>query len=437
MANKFIWGAATAAYQIEGAANEDGRGKSIWDVFSHSPGRTFNGDTGDVACDHYHRYREDVELMKWLRLDAYRFSISWPRVLPDGIGRVNSKGLGFYDQLVDALLAAGIDPWVTLFHWDSPQALEARGGLTNRDYAKWFAEYTFVVTEALGDRVKNWMTLNEPLCSAWFGYYKGFFAPGVQDLQTALNVSHHLLLSHGYATEVLRQNVADARIGTAMSLTPTESASDKDEDLLAARLSDAWNIRWFVDPIYGRGYPEDLIAKLGMEPDVHAGDLAKISTPTDFLGVNYYFREVIAADSQDSLLGARGVEQADSKVTGMGWEIHADGLLRLLERLHRDYAPKEMFITENGSAWPDEVVRGEVIDSDRIEYLAQHISVVKQAQTQGIPVNGYFAWSLLDNFEWAAGYSQRFGLIHVDYATQKRTPKQSAHWYRDFIAQQK
>ena len=324
MANKFIWGAATAAYQIEGAANEDGRGQSIWDVFSHSPGRTFNGDTGDVACDHYHRYREDVELMKWLGLDAYRFSISWPRVLPDGIGRVNSKGLGFYDQLVDALLAAGIDPWVTLFHWDSPQALEARGGLTNRDYAKWFAEYTFVVTEALGDRVKNWMTLNEPLCSAWFGYYKGFFAPGVQDLQTALNVSHHLLLSHGYATEVIRQNVADARIGTAMSLTPTESASDKDEDLLAARLSDAWNIRWIVDPIYGRGYPEDLIAKLGMEPDVHAGDLAKISTPTDFLGVNYYFREVIAADSQDSLLGARGVEQADSNVTGMGWEIHAD-----------------------------------------------------------------------------------------------------------------
>mgnify|MGYP003339192648 FL=1 len=235
----------------------------------------------------------------------------------------------------------------------------------------------------------------------------------------------------------IRQNVAGARIGTAMSLTPTESASDKDEDLLAARLSDAWNIRWFVDPIYGRGYPEDLIAKLGMEPDVHAGDFAKISTPTDFLGVNYYFREVIAADSQDSLLGARGVEQADSNVTGMGWEIHADGLLRLLERLHRDYSPKEMFITENGSAWPDEVVGGEVIDTDRIEYLAQHISVVKQAQTQGIPVNGYFAWSLLDNFEWAAGYSQRFGLIHVDYATQKRTPKQSAHWYRDFISQQK
>jgi beta-glucosidase len=437
MNEKFIWGAATAAYQIEGAAREDGRGLSIWDVFSHTPGRTFNGDTGDVACDHYHRYPEDVVLMQWMGLDAYRFSISWPRVLPDGVGKINSKGLAFYDKLVDRLLDAGIDPWITLFHWDSPQALEARGGMTNRDFAQWFAEYTAVVTNALGDRVKNWMTLNEPLCSAWFGYYKGFFAPGVQNLQTALNVSHHLLLAHGHATEVIRSNISDARVGTAMSLTPVEAASDHELDVKAAELSDAWNIRWFLDPIYGRGYPADLIEKLGMRPDVRDGDLEKIATPTDFLGVNYYFREVIASDPHDTLLGARGVHQAQSKFTGMDWEIHADGLYRLLKRLQRDYAPQELFITENGSAWPDVVVAGEVNDGDRTEYLQQHLEAVMQARSEGVPVNGYFAWSLLDNYEWASGYSKRFGLIYVDYATQKRIPKRTAHWYRNHISSQR
>ncbi|MEY4323598.1 MAG: hypothetical protein RL410_1379 [Actinomycetota bacterium] len=430
-----MWGAATAAYQIEGAANIDGRGPSIWDVFSHTPGKTFNGDTGDVACDHYHRWQEDLDLMSWMNLDAYRFSISWSRVFPEGVGRINNKGLDFYNKLVDGMLERGIDPWVTLFHWDSPYALESRGGLAHRDWAKWFAEYTHVITEVLGDRVKNWMTLNEPLCSAWFGYYKGFFAPGVQNLQTALNVSHHLLLGHGMATQVIRETVKDARIGTAMSLTPVEAASQSDDDVIAARLSDAWNIRWFVDPIYGKGYPQDLIEKLGMRPDVRDGELEIIATPTDFLGVNYYFREVIASDPTDTLLGARGVAQPQSPVTAMDWEIHAESLYKLLHRLQRDYAPKQLFITENGSAWNDQVVRGEVHDKSRVRYFEEHIDAVMRARNEGVPVDGYFAWSLLDNFEWGFGYSKRFGLVHVDYDSLKRTPKLSAHWYRDFIQQ--
>ena len=432
----FVWGAATAAYQIEGAANEDGRGESIWDRFSHTPGNVLNGDTGDVADDHYHRWPQDVALMQSLGLKAYRFSIAWPRIIPDGIGAVNDAGLDFYDRLVDGLLAAGIEPFVTLYHWDLPQALQDRGGWPNRDSAAWFADYTAVVSRRLGDRVHNWITLNEPWVSAFVGYMMGMHAPGIRDPKAAMQAAHHLLLAHGQAVSILRRNGNGAtRVGITLNLTWVDSASDRPEDVEAARRQDGFADRLFLDPVFKGCYPGDFMELCGnLAPQVEEGDLQQIAAPLDFLGVNYYTRSVVADDPNMPMLRTRSIQPAAAEYTEMGWEVYPEGLYRLLRRLHEDYAPEAIYITENGAAFPDTVESGRVHDERRIAYLREHLTSCWRAIQEGVPLRGYFVWSLLDNFEWGFGYSKRFGIVYVDYATQERIPKDSAFFYRDVIA---
>lgn len=430
----FKWGVATAAFQIEGAANEDGRAPSIWDKFCEVPGNIRNSDNGLVACDHYHRYKEDVEIMDWMGVDAYRFSVSWSRVLPNGIGEVNQAGIAFYSNLVDELLAKGIEPFLTIYHWDLPQALQEKGGWLNREAANWFAYYTEVLVSNLGDRVKNWITINEPHCICWFGFLKGWFAPGVQDLNSAVTAAHHVLLAHGRAVRVINKLLPEAKVGIAPGLTPCVPATQSPEDIAAAARQDGYDIRWFMDPVYGKGYPKDIVEIFGITPPIVADDMEVISTPTDFLGVNFYLRSVIADDPNGEFLKIRGIDPADSKYTGMGWEICAPAFKDLLVRIKNDYSPKEIFITENGSAWDDVVqADGSINDVDRIEYLELHLEQMRKAISEGVPVKGYFAWSFMDNFEWTFGYEKRFGLVRVDYDTFKRTPKASAHRYREII----
>ncbi|MEY2672185.1 MAG: hypothetical protein RLZZ508_62 [Actinomycetota bacterium] len=430
----FKWGVATAAFQIEGAANEDGRAPSIWDKFCEVPGNIRNGDNGLVACDHYHRYKEDVEIMDWIGVNAYRFSVSWSRVLPNGIGEVNPAGIAFYSNLVDELLAKGIEPFLTIYHWDLPQALQEKGGWLNREAADWFAYYTEVLVANLGDRVKNWITINEPHCICWFGFLKGWFAPGVQDLNSAVTAAHHVLLAHGRAVRVINKLLPEAKVGIAPGLTPCVPATQSPEDIAAAARQDGYDIRWFMDPVYGKGYPKDIVEIFGITPPILDDDMEVISTPTDFLGVNFYLRSVIADDPDGEFLKIKGIDPADSKYTGMGWEICAPAFKDLLVRIKNDYSPKEIFITENGSAWDDVVqADGSINDVDRIEYLELHLEQMRKAISEGVPVKGYFAWSFMDNFEWTFGYEKRFGLVHVDYDTLKRTPKASAHRYREII----
>ena len=431
--SNFLWGVATSSYQIEGAAHIDGRGLSIWDTFCKVPGKVANGDNGDVACDHYHRFEEDLDLMKWMGVDAYRFSVAWPRVIPNGIGSVNKAGLDFYDRLIDGALERGIEPWLTMYHWDLPQALQDKGGWNNRQIVQWFEEYAEVLTTKLGDRVKNWMTLNEPLCSAWIGHLYGDMAPGIKDLQTALNASHHLLMSHGIASQVIRSNVKDSQVGIVINVTPAVPATDSADDQRAATLADGFDNRWFLNPVFGQPYPADVIEVLGKSPEIETGDMALINQPMDFLGVNFYFRQTIAADPQGSPLPIRGIRRANVKRTAMDWEVHAPVFEEILMRIHRDYKPRAMYITENGSAWNDIVEANQVNDQDRIDYLQSHLDAMFAAQKQGAPIQGYFAWSFMDNFEWAYGYDKRFGLIYVDYETQKRIPKRSAHYYRELL----
>ena len=431
----FRWGAATSAYQIEGAVDEDGRSPSIWDTFCRVPGAIDNGDTGDVACDHYHRWPEDIGLMRRLGLDSYRFSIAWPRVIPGGTGEVNRKGLDFYDRLVDELLAAGVTPFATLYHWDLPQVLQDRGGWPSRDTAYAFADYATVVAARLGDRVQDWFTVNEPLCSAWIGHLEGKMAPGIRDLAQAVPASHHLLLGHGLAAAALRSAaLAPARIGAVLNLSPCEPASDSDADVAAARRADGHTNRWWLDPLYGRGYPQDMIEEYGIEPPVHDGDLDLIAAPMEHFGLNYYFRQVITDDQAGPAPRAQMISVPDWNFTAMGWEVHADGLEQLLVRVGEDYGATRIYVTENGSAWPDQIEPdGNVEDKDRIAYLEEHLDAVVRAADKGAPVVGYFAWSLLDNFEWAYGYAKRFGLVHVDYTTQARTIKASGYRYADII----
>jgi beta-glucosidase len=435
LAADFRWGAATSAYQIEGAVAEDGRKPSIWDTFCRVPGAIDNGDTGDVACDHYHRVPEDLVLMRRLGLDSYRFSIAWPRVLPDGRGPVNAAGLDFYDRLVDGLLVSGITPFPTLYHWDLPQAQQDRGGWPARDTAYAFAEFAAVVGARLGDRVADWFTINEPLCSAWIGHLEGTMAPGIRDLALAVPASHHLLLGHGLAAAALRAAApAPVSVGAVLNLSPCEPASDDPADVAAAIRVDGHTNRWWLDPLYGRGYPADMIAEYGIEPPVHPGDLELIAAPMDHFGLNYYFRQVVTADPDGPAPHARMVSVPDWTITAMGWEVHADGLEHLLLRLHDEYDVPRIYVTENGSAWPDEIEPdGNVEDKDRIAYLEQHLAACAQAADAGVDVRGYFAWSLLDNFEWAYGYAKRFGLVHVDYPTQRRTVKASGYRYADII----
>jgi beta-glucosidase len=442
--NRFIWGVATSAYQIEGAAAEDGRTPSIWDTFCRVPGAVAGADNGDVACDHYHRMPQDVALIKTLGVDAYRFSVAWPRVQPGGRGPANPAGLAFYDRLVDELLANDITPWVTLYHWDLPQELEDAGGWPERDTAYRFADYATLVFDRLQDRVDAFTTLNEPWCSAWLGYDAGVHAPGRRDFDDALHATHHLLLGHGLATRRMRERETRPHTyGITLNIGTADPATDSDADRLAARRADGMGLRLWLDPLRTGRYPADVLDDLaarGSALPVRDGDLEIISTPFDMLGVNFYFGQDFAGTDADGnthdTLGRPVVRPIfpDVARTAMDWPITPDRFTRLLVRLHRDYG-LPMVITENGAAFEDQPdPSGFVRDDDRTAYLAAHIAAVAEAQAQGADVRGYFAWSLMDNFEWAEGFGKRFGIVHVDYQTQRRTPKQSALWFRDTIA---
>ncbi|WP_065476080.1 GH1 family beta-glucosidase [Streptomyces sp. PTY087I2] len=430
----FTWGVATAAYQIEGAVAEDGRSPSIWDTFSHTPGKVDGGETGDIACDHYHRVPEDIGLIKQLGADAYRFSIAWPRVVPGGDGPVNKAGLDFYDRLVDGLLEAGVTPFATLYHWDLPQVLQDRGGWTVRETSEHFAAYASHVVERLGDRVKDWATLNEPLCSAWIGHLEGRMAPGLTDLTAAVRASYHLHLGHGLAVRAIRAASSDARVGIVNNLSPIEPASASEADLAAARRADGHINRWWLDPILGRGYPQDMVEEYGVELPVQPGDLETIAAPLDWLGLNYYFRQIVTADPDGTAPRAKQVSVPGARLTHMDWEVHAEGLEQLLLRLTEEYGVGRIYVTENGSAYEDVVAAdGSVHDPERVRYLEEHLAACARAVAKGAPLAGYFAWSLMDNFEWAYGYDKRFGLVHVDYATQRRTVKSSGLRYAELV----
>ena len=428
----FLWGAATAAYQIEGAVREGGRGESIWDRFARTPGKVARGETGDVACDHYHRWREDVALMRSLGLRGYRFSIAWPRVVPTGRGPGNQAGLDFYRRLVDELLESGIVPCATLYHWDLPQKLQDEGGWTRRDTAERFADYAGIVLAALGDRVPLWITHNEPWCAAMLGHFRGVHAPGMTDLAAGLTAAHHILLSHGRAVTAVRALAPAARVGIALSLFPTyplheEEAADRE----AAVLSDAYTNRWFLDPVLRGSYPADGLAHLerlaGPIRAVRDGDLVAISNPTDFLGVNYYHRRVIEGGGGD--LGWTVHDRSPGvPTTDLGWEIVPHCLVDLLVRLKEEYRTP-ILVTENGAVFDDRIgLDDEVHDGRRVEFLRDHFRAALTAIERGVDLQGYFVWSLMDNFEWAFGYDKRFGLVYVDYPTQRRIPKASARF---------
>ena len=430
----FTWGAATSSYQIEGAWNADGKGESIWDRFSHMPGKVDNGDTGDVACDHYHRWHEDVALMKEMGLKAYRFSIAWPRILPTGRGEVNQAGLNFYNRLVDVLLEADIEPWVTLYHWDLPQFLQDCGGWPARLSVDAFVEYADVISRALGDRVKNWITLNEPFVSAMVGYLDGRHAPGIKDQHQALAASHHLLLSHGLVVPVLRQNSPGAKVGITLNMGPQMPASNSQADHTRATWMDGFINRWYLDPLVGRGYPQDMVNSFGDAMDfVQPGDLETVAVPVDFVGVNYYTRRIVRSDVLSEAENEPRTIFPNDEHTEMGWEVYPEGLYLTLKRLHFDYAFPAIYITENGAAFKEQVVDGRVDDPQRLSYIERHLQQVHRAIEADMPVKGYFAWSLLDNFEWAYGYSKRFGLIYVDFENQQRILKSSAKWYAQVV----
>ncbi|MCL6291789.1 GH1 family beta-glucosidase [Streptomyces sp. 43Y-GA-1] len=440
----FRWGVATSSYQIEGAAAEDGRTPSIWDTFCRVPGAVEGGEHGDVACDHYHRMPEDVELIAGLGVDTYRFSLAWPRIQPGGRGPANEKGLDFYKRLVDELQGRGVTPWITLYHWDLPQELEDAGGWPARDTALRFAEYAALAHEALGDRVEHWTTLNEPWCSAMLGYAYGLHAPGRRDLGDAMAAVHHLLLGHGLAAGALRDAAGSdpLELGITLNLGTATPETDSEADREACRRADGMGTRLYLDPLVHGRYPEDIVADLAaqhIELPVRDGDLAAIAAPLDVLGVNFYRGMQFSGVTEDgSPLDAEGLPvvravDRDLPRTAMDWEITPTELTDLLVRLERDYALPTV-ITENGAAFDDAVAAdGSVPDADRTAYLADHIAAVVAARDRGADVRGYFAWSLMDNFEWAYGYDKRFGIVRVDYDTQLRTLKDSAKWYRDTI----
>ena len=435
----FAWGTATASYQIEGAVREGGRTPSIWDTFSHRPGAVHAGDTGDVADDHYHRYPEDVALLADLGVSHYRFSLAWPRLQPDGRGPINPAGLDFYQRLVDELLGRGIQPWVTLYHWDLPQALEDAGGWPVRDTADRFAEYAALVHDRLRDRIRTWTTLNEPWCSAFLGYAEGAHAPGRTEPAAALAAAHHLLLGHGLAVRALRDQDPGSTLGITLNLHPIDPATGSDADADAARRVDAVCNRVFLDPVFRGAYPDDLRADVAGVTDmgfVRDGDERTIAAPIDVLGVNYYRRTIVAPGPgprpSAAWVGSEDVQEVERGLpaTEMGWEIDPGGLYDLLRRIQRDYGPIPLYVTENGAAFADTVgPDGTVADLDRVAYLDGHLRAAREAIEDGVDLRGYFVWSLLDNFEWAFGYSKRFGLVYVDYATQRRILKDSAHWF--------
>ncbi len=437
----FLWGVATSAQQIEGGRNAGGRGDSIWDWHATQKGAIEDGSDPSRACDHYNRWREDIDLMSWLGAGAYRLSTSWSRIMPEGRGAVNEAGLDFYDKLVDALLAAGIVPFITLNHWDMPHALLGEGGWASRETVAAFVEYAAATTERLGDRVRHWATHNEPWCIATLGYEEGHHAPGHTNPAEALPAAHHLLLSHGLSVDVIRRNVPDAEVGIVLNTSPAWAHSDTDEDREAARRFDGLFNRWFLDPLFRGEYPADAIEdrarrghlKGGAMPFVQEGDMGTISTPIDYLGVNYYSRTAVKAGPNGDPIGAPLVPKEE--LTEMGWEVFPGGLTVILLRIVEDYGPKNIYVTENGIALPDQADgSGRVSDPRRIAFLRSHLLAAHRAIEAGVPLRGYFHWSLMDNFEWGHGYTKTFGLFRVDFDTLERTPKESAHWYRDAIA---
>ena len=433
--NDFVWGCATAAYQIEGAWDEDGKGESNWDRFCHTADHVRDGDTGDVACDHYHRYREDVGLMKELGLQSYRFSISWPRIFPSGKGQVNQKGLDFYSRLVDELLAAGITPFPTLYHWDLPQALQDEGGWANRETAQHFAEYASTVVDHLGDRVKRWIIFNEPWVFTILGHMAGVHPPGLRDPALALRTTHVVNLAQGLAARSMRATGKVEGLGTAFSMSGAYPASDSEEDRAAAERHFRFSNLWFLETVQNGRYPDAYVD--GLEPErllVQPGDMEIVRAPLDFIGINLYTRSVVANDPQNRNLGGRAVPVQDAERTDFGWEVYPEALHDVIMRIWNDYQ-LPIYITENGCSYDDEPdARGVVDDQRQVSFYQRYIAQVARAIEAGADVRGYYAWSLYDNFEWSMGYSQRFGIVHVDFPSQRRTIKRSGHWYRDVIA---
>ena len=428
----FVWGVATSSYQIEGAAAEDGKGPSIWDEFCRLPNVISDNTNGDTACDHYHRWQSDLDLIASLGVDAYRFSIAWPRVQADGAGSWNEKGLAFYERIVDGLLERGIKPYVTLNHWDLPVALQAKGGWANRDTVHRFVDYASHVAKRIGDRVEAFTTHNEPWVMATLGHETGEFAPGIKSRAIAMQASHHLLLSHGLALQALRAQGSKSKLGIVLNQSFMMPATQSPADHALARLKDGRLVRWYMDPLFNKGYPADVLEFLGADaPTMQADDLRDIATPMDYLGINYYTRTVASAnDSWDKKLDGL-------PLTDMDWEVFPEGLTELLIRINRDYALPPIFITENGAAFKDNMINGRINDAQRTNFIASHIAAVGEAIKQGVDIQGYMVWSLLDNFEWASGFEKRFGIIHVDYVTQQRTLKDSALWYQEFLQRNK
>lgn len=433
---KFLFGAATSAYQIEGAAHIDGRGPSIWDEFCRRPGAIVDGSNGERACDHYHRMREDVALMRELGLGAYRFSIAWPRVQATGKGAINAKGLAFYDRLLDELLANDIKPYCTLYHWDLPLALGHNGGWTNRDTAYRFADYADLIGAHFGDRIDTWATFNEPRCAAFVGHFEGRHAPGLASLEATLAAAHHMLLAHGLGIQALRSRTT-SKVGIVLDMKPYHPIDDKPANIDAARCGDLIFNHWFADPIIGKGYPKEILEAFRHAlPEIQEDDFKQIAQPIDSLGINYYTRCLTQFNVNLPYPHAQEIHNPAAKYSAMGWEVYPSGLTEILLRVHEGFKLNSYYIAENGGAFPDRVDEvGNVDDNDRIDYMESHLQAVADAKLKGVPVDAYMAWSLMDNFEWGLGYTKRFGIIHVDYETLARTPKASAHWYQKFIKQ--
>ena len=431
----FLWGVATASYQIEGSPLADGAGASIWHRFAHTPRTIANGDTGDVACDSYRRWKDDVALMSELGIKSYRFSVAWGRIFPEGTGSVNEKGISFYERFVEALLNAGITPFVTLYHWDLPGALQDRGGWPNRDIAGWFSDYASVLFDRLGDRVRHWITLNEPLVTTNIAHILGAHAPGIRDVYAGLRAQHHQLLAHGMAVKALRASNRGGEIGITLVLTPALPATDSAADVAAAELHADHYHRSYLGPLFGRGYPDRVRVHFGRAwPEERAGDGELIAQPIDFLGINYYSRARVAHAPGHGLLGVRTLEP-EGKKTDMGWVIDPQGFHDVLVWLRGEYPPLPIYITENGAAFPDVVDgNGQIEDPDREDYIRTHLQQLRRAISDGVDVRGYFLWSLLDNFEWSFGFSKRFGIVRVEPTDQRRTIKRSGRWYSNVIA---
>ncbi|WP_371069090.1 GH1 family beta-glucosidase [Sediminibacillus sp. JSM 1682029] len=431
----FRWGVATAAYQIEGAVTEGGRGPSIWDTFSHTPGKVLNGDNGDVACDSYHRFDEDIRLMKELGVDVYRFSVSWPRIFPEGKGEVNREGLDYYHRLVDELLANGIEPMCTLYHWDLPQTLQDKGGWNNRETVEAFVSYAELMFREFSGKIDSWITINEPWCVSFLSNYIGAHAPGNRDLGLAVTISHHLLLAHGKATAKFHEMKTGGKIGFAPNVTWLEPYSRTGEDAEACRRGMGWMIDWFLDPVFNGKYPEFMVewfSKHGASLTIEEGDMEWIQQPVDFIGINYYESNVARHDKDSGMLQIEGIDMGYKK-TDIGWYINAEGFYKVLTFIADKYGSIPIYITENGICINDGVQNGTVDDQRRIDYLKAHVTAVARSIKSGVNVKGYITWSLLDNFEWAEGYSKRFGLVHVNYRTLERTKKESFYWYQKLV----